>query len=222
MKQVVIAENILHDVENSTTLFKRGGLNVYPAHSSEEILDLHRSHDVDLIITDFALPQMGGEKLCSLIRGDFRLKDVSLLLVCNAEAAAECRRAGANAVLPAPINATEFFSRISELLVIPQRQGIRTFLHVSVTEGSEESSFISVSHNISISGMFLETEKKLKIGDRLFCTFSISAVEIDADVIVVRKAQAAPGKYQYGVKFMNLDTKSLIIIDQFVMGRVKD
>ena len=110
MKQVIIAENVLQNVENSDTLFKRGGLAVYPARSCEEILVLHRTHNVDLIISDFALPQMGGEKLCSLIRADTRLKDVSLLVVRNAAAVTECRSAGANAVLSAPIDSIEFFS----------------------------------------------------------------------------------------------------------------
>jgi len=221
MKQVIIAENVLQNVENSDTLFKRGGLTVYPARFSEEILVLHRTHNVDLIISDFALPQMGGEKLCSLIRGDSRLKDVSLLMVCNVAAVTECRSAGANAVLTTPIDATELFSRVSELLLISQRQDIRSFLHVSVTEGKGRISFLGVSHNISISGMLLETEKKLKIGERLVCTFSISAREIVADVIVAREVKVAPEKYRYGVKFLNLDTKSLVIIDQFVMGRIK-
>jgi len=221
MKQVIIAENILQNVENSDTLFKRGGLTVYPARSCEEILVLHRTHNVDLIISDFALPQMGGEKLCSLIRADTRLKDVSLLVVCNAAAVTECRSAGANAVLSAPIDSIELFSRVSELLLISQRQDMRAFLHVSIVDERGRLSFLGVSHNISISGMLLETEKELKIGERLLCTFCISAREIAADVIVTREVQVAAGKFRYGVKFLNLDTKSLIIINQFVMGRIK-
>ncbi len=221
MKQVIIAENVLQNLEESATLFKRGGLTIYPARSSEEILVLHRAHNVDLIITDFALPQMGGVKLCSIIRGDSRLKDVSLLLVCDAAAVAECQSAGSNAVISAPFGAADLFSRVSELLLIPQRQDMRAFLHVSVVEGEGMSSFLAVSHNISISGMLLETDKNLKIGDRLRCIFSISAREIVADVIVVREVQVAHGKFRYGVKFLNLNTKSLIIINQFVIGRIK-
>jgi len=221
MKQVIIAENVLQTIENSDTLFKRGGLTVYPAHSSEEILVLHRTHIVDLIISDFALPRMGGARLCSLIRGDSHIKDVSLLMVCNAAAITKCRSAGANAVLSAPVDTAELFSRVSELLLISQRQDIRALLHVSIAEGKGKISFLGVSHNISISGMSLETEKELKIGDLLFCTFSISEREIAADVIVTREVQVAPGKFQYGVKFLNLDTKSLVIINQFVLGRIR-
>ena len=42
---------------------------------------------------------MGGAKLCSLIRNDASLKNVSIIVVCNATDAslAQCRETGANA-----------------------------------------------------------------------------------------------------------------------------
>jgi CheY-like chemotaxis protein len=80
MKKVIIAQTILDAVEQSTTLFGRGSIKLYPVRSSEEILDIHRRIKADIIITEFSLPVMGGVRLCSAIRSEQGLKDVSLIL----------------------------------------------------------------------------------------------------------------------------------------------
>ena len=223
MKQVIIAETVLQAVGKNPTLFGRGGVTVYPARTSEEILILHRANRVSLIITSFDLPVMNGKEFCSAIRTDDALKDVSIIMVCRADDAviAECRQSGVNAVLTEPVDAAELFSRIAELLIIPHRQAMRAFLRVSVAGKGTKDVFPAVSQNISISGMLLEMEAKVSPGDRLNCSFSIGSREISSDVVVMRAVHLEQNRYQYGVKFSNLDTKSLIIIEQFVSGRIK-
>ncbi len=50
----------------------------------------------DLIITDATLPLMGGDELCSAIRSDSNLKQVSIIMTCDGteEALAQCREHG--------------------------------------------------------------------------------------------------------------------------------
>jgi CheY-like chemotaxis protein len=105
MKKVIIAQAILDAIELSTSLFGRGSIGLYPAGSSEEILELHRQTKADLIITEFSVPVMGGIRLCSSIRSEPGLKDVSLIIYGddNRVYQAACRDAGANAVLQKPI-----------------------------------------------------------------------------------------------------------------------
>ena len=60
MKKIIIDQNLLDDLGESNTIFKRSGITFFPARSSEEILNLHGVKRADLIITDAALPVMGG------------------------------------------------------------------------------------------------------------------------------------------------------------------
>ena len=222
MKKVIIAEPVLRTVEKSNTLFGRGGIAVFPARTSEDILALHRAKKADLIVTDFALPVMDGARLCSVIRGDSALKEVSLIMVCDAGGPlqAQCLEAGANTVMTKPVDPFELFTHVSELLVIPQRQDMRAFLYVSAAGREETTSFPGVSRNISISGMLLEADTELQKGERLTCAVDISDREITAECEVVRVEKSSTGGFHYGVKFLNLDIKSMIIIDQFVKGRI--
>jgi len=222
MKQIIIAESVLQSVGKSQTLFDRGGIIIYPLRSAEEVITLHRTNRVNLIIVSHDMPEMGGIRLCSAIRSNDILRDVSLVLVCteNDAAVAECRQSGANDVIVEPLDAAELFSRIAELLVIPNRLAIRALLRVSVAGQRNGGLFPAVSQNISISGMLLETERRLAIGDRHTCSFSIGSHEITFDIVVMREFQSGEGQYQYGARFANPDTKSLIIIEQYVNGRI--
>jgi CheY-like chemotaxis protein len=169
------------------------------------------------------LPLMGGARLCAAIRSDERLKNVSMIMIDDGTEAslAQCQEARTNAVISKPLDRVQLFSRVSELLIVPQRQDIRSLLHVSVVGEERNSSFLGVSSNISISGLLLETEKALRKGDRITCAVTIGGREITGECVVMRVEKSTSDKFLYGIKFMNLDMKSLIIIEQFVKGRIK-
>jgi CheY-like chemotaxis protein len=223
MKKIIIAEPIIRTFERSDTVFGRGSISLLSAASSEEILNLHGAHKADLIITDFDLPFMGAVKLCSLIRSDAGLKKVSIIVVCNNSDASQaaCQESGANAFIPKPADPNVLFAKISELLVVPQRKDMRVLQRISVKSVEGDATFFAQSLNISISGMLLETDRAFKKGDRLTCAFNIAHSEIVVECMVMRTDRTASGRRRYGVKFMNYDTKSLIIIDQFVKAQAK-
>lgn len=213
----------MREIGGRDTIFGRGDIIAYTARSSEEIVNIQGVRNADLIITDLALPLMGGAKLCSVIRSDAHLKNVSIIMACdNAEASlAACREAGANAVIPKPIDPVQLFSKISELLVVPRRKHLRVLLRVSVEGREGTTSFFASSQNISIAGMLLETDRMFKKGDRLTCTLNIGHSEVVVESMVARVKRTASGRLWYGVQFLNPDTKSLIIIEQFVKINVR-
>jgi len=223
MKNVIITKNILEVVEKSGTLFGRGGVKVHPAASAADVLELHRKIKADLIVAEFAMPVMNGAQLCAAIRAEPGLKAVSVIIACDDSKVmqAACKDAGANAVITKPVDPFDLFSKIAELIIIPQRKDMRVLLRVSVDGKDEASTFIARSYNISVSGMLLETKRELKVGDVMKCTFNIAHTEISAECTVMRADGAESGTYRYGVRFHNLAARSLIIIEQYVKSRIK-
>lgn len=222
MKKVIIAEAVLGSLGMSVSFFGRGGIKVLPARTCEDVLALHRQKRADLIISDHELPSMGGARLCGEIRADAALRYVSIILACDPDPAslASCRAAGANAVLPKPLDPAELFSKVSELIVVPQRKDMRVLLQVSVDGGPQGAPFFASSENISISGMLIETANRLAQGQRLLCSFFIGHSQVKAETEVMR-IEAGSGRTKYGLRFINLDTKALVIIDLYVKSRVK-
>jgi CheY-like chemotaxis protein len=223
MKKVIIAQTILDAIEHGSTLFGRGSIKLYPALSAEAILELHRQVKADLIIAEFSLPVMGGVRLCSSVRSEPGLKDVSLILYCddNRVSKAACLNAGANAVIQKPVDSFDLFSKLSELIVIPQRKDMRVLLHVSVAGEQQDSTFIATSYNISVSGMLLETRRELKIGDKLICSFNVLRAEVNTQCLIMRMYRTDTGHFRYGAKFLGLDTKAIVVIEQYVKSRIK-
>jgi DNA-binding response OmpR family regulator len=223
MKKIIIAETIMRDLGSSNSLFTRSSITFSVAHSSEEMLNLHGVKKADLIIADDSLPLMGGAKLCSLIRSHDDLKSVSIILVCSDTEASlsECRSVGANAVIMKPVDPGILLWKASELLVVPQRKDIRVQLEVVIKGMEGTTPFFAESQNISISGLQIDTDRVLKENDQLVCTFNIAHNAITVACTVRRMETTASGKYRYGVKFINCDTKSLVIIEHYVKTQSK-
>ena len=146
MKKIIIARSIIHTLGSTDSIFRRGTITAYPARTSEEILNIHSVRQADLIVTEDSLPLMGSTRLCATIRSDRLLKNVSIIIVCNntEESRAQWREAGANAVIARPLDPVLLFSKISELIVIPQRKDLRVSLRVSVENRRNNVSFTPI------------------------------------------------------------------------------
>lgn len=221
MKKIVIADTILTILDRSNSLLRRGGIEIFAAKTAEEILDLHRQKNADIIIVDFTFPAMGGAKLCAAVRNDASLKGTSIILACDKvhRDLPLCRNAGANAVIEKPVDPVDLYLKVSELIAIPQRRDIRVLLRVAVSSGAAGAPSFASSENISISGMLIETNLKMAPGDQVDCSFFIGHNEIKVQSRVMRVELAASGRYRCGVRFLNPDTKSMIVIEQYVKSR---
>jgi CheY-like chemotaxis protein len=218
MKKIIIARNLLNDLEESNTIFKRSGITFFPAWSSEEILNLHGIKRADLVITDAALPLMGAARLCSMIRNEPELKYVSIIVISDEteSSASQYREAGANVVIRRPLEPGMLLWQVSEQLVVPHRKDMRVLLRASIKGMEGNTPFFARSQNISISGMLMETDRVLTPGDRLTCAFNIAHSEVILTCVVERVETTASKRNRYGVRFLNCDTRSLIIIENFV------
>lgn len=219
-KRVIIAEAVLGELRRAGSLLGRGGIIVLPVPSSEEILALHRDQQADLIITDHGLPVMGGVQLCGRIRSDAALRDVSFIMICDrtGPGLAESQRAGANAILTRPLDAGELFSKVSHLLMVQDRLAVRAPLRITVNGRDRQAAFVGMSRDVSVSGMLIESGRILQQGERLECSFTVSGHVVTAACIVARTQEGPRGLFLYGVKFLNLDAKSFVLLEHSIRG----
>jgi CheY-like chemotaxis protein len=217
-KRILIAESIRSSIDVGNTLFSRGGVGVFFAASCEDLLQHHRENRADLIIADLDQPSMGGAALCSVIRGDPSLRDVSIIMACDGTESAidECKRATVNAVLTKPLDAAELFSTVSRLLMVHQRLAVRTPLRLTVEGKDAKNAFIGISRDISVSGMLLESVRALKKGERVECSFTLNSRVVSVTGLVSRTHKTQRGAVQYGIRFLNLDAKTFVLIEHFI------
>lgn len=220
MKKILVFSDLKIILENETTLLSGRGSKVFSASSALELLKIHTAERVDLIIADLQMPGMRGDELSSIIRKDDVLKNVSLILVCpnKKPEVQRCENCGANFCLTKPLDTEDLSRKAEQLLNIAKRKILRVVMKVSV-EGKFRGQIFSTTHNISASGVLLETDKTLARGDKIACSFFLDEYLINTDGEVVRIVEKAADLYHYGVRFLSIESNSKAQIERYVQSR---
>jgi CheY-like chemotaxis protein len=61
-------------------LFEGEGYNFLPAESGAQALELIRARRPDLLVVDYMMPGMNGLEFCDLVRSDFSLRHIPIVL----------------------------------------------------------------------------------------------------------------------------------------------
>lgn len=219
MKKILLVGAPKSAIEEKKHILSNRGLMVFTTSSAKDALALHEKEKMDIIVADLDMPEMGGDKLCSLLRNDESLKQVSFIIVCRERKSdlEKCANCGANAYITEPVDPVLFLEKLSELMHVPKRSAMRVLLKVSVKGNFKDQGFFCTSVNISTSGILLQTDKVISKGAIINCSFFAPRSQmISADCEVTRVVEIAPKLYQYGAKFLRLPTHYRASIDDFV------
>jgi CheY-like chemotaxis protein len=221
MKKIIVSESVKRVIDRGDDFFSRSGFSILIAPTGEDVLILHRLEESDLIVVDLNMPIIAGDELCMRIREDDSLKDASIILVHSYKKAdiKRCKDCGANDCLAEPVGPEELFNAVSNLFSIPKRESMRVLMRVTVKGNVEQKFFFSISRDISSSGILIETDNILSKGGHITCSFFIKSQQMIVNGEIVRILKKGPDRYQYGIKFINLDRKSKSMIEEFVKNR---
>jgi len=219
MKKVLLVSAYVLFLERNTTLLMRRGLQLFNTTSGEEALRLHKEHGFDIIISDFKLEDMEGFKLCSLIRKSKNSEQVAIILTCQdikgqLESVEQC---GASAVILKPIDPVKLLKKVGSLLDMQLVRSHRVELRVKVLCKDQELEFFCLSHDISNTGILIQTEYQLELESRIICQFTIPpSYPVEAEGTVIRSTREMDGSHLYGVRFIDIQMSSQRAILNYV------
>jgi len=221
MKKILVTDKIMTIIEKEKNFLHREGVKLLSAATNGEVMSIHRTERVDIIIADLHTPGMKIEELCSAIRSDNVLSKVSMIILSpdnavDIERSAQCK---ANAVLTLPMDPAQLLEKVRQLMEISWRESYRVLVSVSVSGSSKDRSFFCRSGNISTTGMLIETEKVFDKGDRLACSFFLpdsAQIKTNGEIVRVMKQVAGSKTCQYGVRFSLLPAEAKSAIEVFV------
>ncbi len=218
MHKLLILETLKPFIEEEGSLLSRKNIKIFTASSGEEILKIHRSEYVNLIITELKMPDMDGDKLCSIIRNDEALQKVSFIIICdnNKSDIERCEACSVNAFITKPVNTEELFSNIRKFLYVLDRKDLRAFYHEDVKCRSGDNIFFAKADNISSSGILIRTDQVLEKGDEISCSFYIEGHPVTVNGQIIRKQKKPPGTYFYGVQFVKVSILTQVRIDKLI------
>jgi len=227
MKKIVIDHEIKSLIEKEKSFLARSSIKLFTANSKEEMLDIHTSKKVDLIITKFDMPAISCEMFCSVIRKDRALRKVSIIILCNNNSPdlEKSSRCNANAVVTIPIDLEALLEKSHQLLHVAKREAYRVMLGLKINGKYREVPFMCYSENISSSGMLIETDKVMAKGDKVICSFFLpDSRHITAEGEVVRIVKK-PSEYetnQYGIRFNDISPDLKSALESFIEKRSRD
>jgi len=221
MKKIVIAENINALLKKKNSFLDRADMRVFTATTTDEVLQIHRTVRVDLIIIPLDMPGMNSEELCSLLRADAEQGAIPIIIVCAHTRRAKERsaRCGADSVLTRPIRPAQLLAQAKTLLNLSWRETYRVLLNVAVEGNISNNHFVCNSLDISLDGMLIETAQNFNVGERLSCSFFLpDMTQIQITGEIVRTVQPAPGvdAKWYGVHFLDISPDAEKSLEAFI------
>jgi CheY-like chemotaxis protein len=221
MKKIVIEESVNAHLRKKNNFLDRADMRVFTATTTDEVLQIHRTVRVDLIIIPLDMPGMTSEQLCSHLREDAEQGAVPVIMVCahTRRAIEKSARCGADAVITRPIKPAQLLTQAKTLLNLSWRETYRVLLNVAVEGNINTGSFVCNSLDISLDGMLIETAQILSVGDRLSCSFFLpDMTQIQITGEIVRTIQPVPGvdANWYGVHFLDLSPDAERSLEAFI------
>jgi diguanylate cyclase (GGDEF)-like protein/PAS domain S-box-containing protein len=147
--------------------------------------------------------------LVRLLRADARTRATAIVVLGRSLSSSIEDRvlaAGANAVVPVPVDEFIWDRRLEELLAVPPRRAQRITVRLRdwsrfVTDAEEMDGAVV---NIGARGALLESAYPLELGTKVGLTFQLPDDPTELQVVaqVVRQAESASGRFRSGVEFL--------------------
>lgn len=225
MKKILIVDDLKPFIEKEKSVLSRSDVHIFSATSARDALEIHKNVAVDLMVIDLDMPGISGDQLCTAIKNDPVLKETSIIMVTRPREAdiERCRKCGADEYITKPIIPEVLMQKAGNLLKVPVRKAYRVPVKTGIRIDRDGEVFNASLVNVSMSGILMETERQLKIGDIAGCTFFLPgspAVTVSGEV--VRKSEKLGSlTIQYGLQFKDISKNAEQTIDKYVKSQVK-
>jgi len=218
MKKVLLASLSSTFLKKKTNLLRQRGFRLFTATSGAEALKLHEEHQFDLIFADLQLEDMGGYTLCSLVRRQEKSGQIPFILI-SLNIAGSIERAeqsGASAILLRPIESVQLMETIGGFLDLQMTRSRRVMFTAQIFIKLAERQLCCLSHDISNTGILVETGSLLATGSRIVCRFTLpGSHQVETEGEVVRHENTVEYECRYGIKFINLAVSDSRAIDNY-------
>jgi DNA-binding response OmpR family regulator len=227
LKRILVVESTRPVDGLSGSLFRRRECTLLVASSGAEALALAEKEMPELIIYDDNVGDFTSEDFVQALHSREGSDEVPVMVILDqGDEAREgpILRAGASAVVFHPPDEIEMNAKVCELLGISLRRHVRTFVKMKVDATLGASTHFATIGNISLGGVLIETEQRVRAGDIIKLSFFLPGDDEAITVIskVVREVPAAGEGRAYGCQFLDLSDVARTRIHEFVSAAEDD
>jgi twitching motility two-component system response regulator PilG len=225
--KILIVDDVKFFLDVQQDMLDRIECDILTARSGLEALKVIKKEKPQLVLLDYNMPDLTGDKACEIIKNDPRFRDIPIMILSSdhrEDAKFRCLSAGADHYLTKPIDRTEFVETVVKLLKVRgslfyPRALLRT--EVYLRHNGQVKRYESV--DISVTGIFLESDEPLPTHETYTIHFTIPIpkrdIRADARItkIVTTKDRQKLGLFAgMALEFLNLDLEDRKYIDEYV------
>jgi uncharacterized protein (TIGR02266 family) len=220
-RKILIVDDAPMFRELESLFLARSG-RVLTASSGGEALVTARRERPDVVVTDFAMPGMGGEALCREIKADPDLRGTPVIVVTGADASEEHERAvraGADDVIEKPISRITLIQAVNRLLRLSVRGLVRVPLDTDVRIGLPEMETWGRALNVSRGGIFVESVATAEPSTEVQLHFQLPDATdalVPTAKVIWRRVGSAGARPGLGLQFLKLDRTSAQRLDDYI------
>jgi len=206
-------------------LFLARAGRVITAANGEEALAVARLEQPDLVVADVRMPGIDGATLCRILKQDPLLgapKIVLLAATGDADERESAVRAGADDVLPKPIDRVSLLDCARRLLADAPRGQPRVAVSVPIQMRHRRDAWNGFGRNLSRGGIFVESQRVVPPPVELELTMRLP----ETDTLVASTAQVMWTREQphgqfsgMGLRFLALDRGASRALSEWVEDR---
>src|SRR5438477_8641855 len=221
---VVVLSPVDLSADLGLTVLWRSDVQRVMVSTFEAAVEVARVRPATMFVVGGLDPEDAAEHLRRL-RGNFATRQSALAVLCPVSALDQeeaLRAAGANVVLPTPVDPEVWDGRLDRLLRVPRRRSTRIPVRLTVwsRRSAEPEPIEGVMLNVSVNGMLLEAAAPLPVGTRFDLSFRLPRDSSDVQAVgrVVREVRDASA-HREGVEFVVLRGDGRERIAAYVEGR---
>ena len=208
---VLIADDLKFFLEVEKSYLVRGGFDVLTAASGAEAVKVALAKNPHLVLLDLEMPEMDGAAACAAMRKEAPLQATPIIIMSargDAKTRDRCLKAGCTEFVIKPEKPDELLGLVARILTVRKREAARVTVVFSVKGEAGGHQIIGQAHDLSATGLLLETKSPLKPGTLLDLEFFLpgSHAQIRTKAEVVRAIQAGDSAWQAGLKFSDLSS----------------
>lgn len=221
-KKILLVDDASVFLSLAGKMLERTGAHILTARNGIDAIRIVQTENPDVIVLDLVMPEMTGDKVCQMVKGDPATSDIPVIIVTSRgmpEEIERCRRAGCDDFLTKPVKEGILFSKVCDLLKVSNRHAIRLLVRIEKSEGKEV--FFGATRDLSKTGMQLDSQALLQISEQITLRFFLKGdqEEITVSGKVVRAEQAEHNAFRYGVQFVATSLPQKRALMQFLESR---
>ena len=227
-KKILLVDDVRLFLNLEETFFRRTGCEIKIAQTGVEAIKIARQEKPDLILLDLLMPEMNGDEVCRILKSDSQMKSTKVIMVttqADEETVRRCKQAGCDDFVTKPINQRDLLRRAALQLGIPYRVHFRILVRVEVEGESDQGFFMGTSSDISLSGMLVESDKRLEMDSGVFLQFAVPG---EKNIIRVRGKVARVDELSFrdrfglGIHFEDITSEQKSSLMKFIRTRIPD